>query len=182
MKIAIISDIHENFHNLLKALEIMRSSSVEKILCLGDLINPGIADVLAKSGFHVYSIWGNNDGDKILTLQVATSSGSSLEMAENIYASLVLNGCRIFMSHYPELARPMAKSGEFDAVFYGHDHIQSQEYVGECLVLNPGELSAHKTGLATFAFFDTDTSQAEFINIPDPMTLKTPYVKKHLGE
>ena len=47
MKIAIISDIHENFHNLILALESMATHNIEQILCLGDLMNSGIAKILA---------------------------------------------------------------------------------------------------------------------------------------
>lgn len=55
----------------------------------------------------------------------------------------------------------MAKSGDYDAVFYGHDHIKNMEVVWDCLLLNPWEVSAHKTHTATYAVYDTDSNTAE---------------------
>ena len=176
MKIAIISDIHENQHNLLKALEICRRNEIEKILCLGDLINPGIAKVLADSDVPVFSIWGNNDGEKVFITRISLAPGSSLTMGDNTYAFLEEDNRKIFITHYPELAEPIARSGVVEAVFYGHDHIKRQDYLSECLIVNPGELSAHMTGEATFAIFDTGHNQAGIFTIPDAVSLKTGYV------
>ena len=176
MKIAVISDIHENFHNLMKALEMMRENDVEYILCLGDLINPGIAQVLANCELPVFSIWGNNDGDKVMIVNLCHELDSNLKMGDKTYATLEIDGRKIFLTHYPELAKPMAESGNFDAVFYGHDHTKSQETIQDCIVINPGEISAHKTREATFVIYDTYTNQVDFLIVPDSITLRTSYV------
>jgi putative phosphoesterase len=173
MKIAIISDIHENSHNLVKALEFCHKYSVEKILCLGDLINPGIAKTLASGDVPVFSIWGNNDGDKVFITKISMAPDSQLTVNDRTYAFLEEGGRKIFITHYPELAEPIAKSGDFDAVFYGHDHLKHQSRIGDCLVLNPGEISAHKTGEATFAIYDTDHNKAGIFTIQEAATLKT---------
>jgi uncharacterized protein len=60
MKLAIISDIHENFHNLVLALEEIEKRKCSQIICLGDLMNTGIAKVLAKAPIPVLCLWGNN--------------------------------------------------------------------------------------------------------------------------
>jgi len=65
MKIAIISDIHENFHNLILALQEIEKHDIEQIICLGDLMNAGIAKILATQKIPVFMIWGNNDGEKV---------------------------------------------------------------------------------------------------------------------
>ena len=53
MKIAIISDIHENFHNLILALQEIQKREVEQIICLGDLMNAGVAKVMATQAIPV---------------------------------------------------------------------------------------------------------------------------------
>jgi predicted phosphodiesterase len=82
MKLAIISDIHENFHNLTLFFKTIEKSNIyiHKILFLGDFINNGIAKILASSPIPVYAIWGNNDGDKVAITKTALSSGSNLEV------------------------------------------------------------------------------------------------------
>jgi predicted phosphodiesterase len=41
MRIAIISDIHSNLEALIRALEIIGQHSVDKIVCLGDIVGYG---------------------------------------------------------------------------------------------------------------------------------------------
>lgn len=176
MKVAVISDIHENFHNLFKALEIMPALGVTRIWCLGDLMNTGVAHVLAHCGLPTFCIWGNNDGDKVSIVGVAMNSEGRLQMAPQTYALVEAAGRNVFLTHYPDLAGPMARSRDFDAVFYGHDHRAHQEVVGGCLVANPGEVSAHKTGEATFAVYDPECNSVQFVAIPDALSLRTDYV------
>lgn len=176
MKIAVISDIHENFHNLLLALERSKSEKVEAIICLGDLMNAGIAKVLAIQEVPVYMIWGNNDGEKVDIVKTAFRKNSQLEVSMNVYDFLDLGGRKIFISHYDDLAVPMAKSGLYDAVFYGHNHIMSQNIEGNTLVVNPGELAAQKSGVASFAIYDTSENTVELIELEGSISLKSDLV------
>lgn len=165
MKIALISDIHENFHNLHVALDMIKKEKCNKIICLGDFINPGIVKILAHFEIPTHAIWGNNDGDKVAIMNIALSKDSHLTMSADSYDIVDIDGKHIFLTHNPLLAKPMAKSGDFDAVFYGHVHDTYREYIGKCLVLNPGEISAHITGTATLALYDTKTNTAEIVTL-----------------
>ncbi len=173
MKIAIISDIHENFHNLILALESMSEHDIEQILCLGDLMNSGIAKILASQDIPTHMIWGNNDGDKVEITLAAKREKSSLSISTTIYDFVEFDGKNIFLSHYDDLAKPMAKSGEYDAVFFGHNHIQSTEKVNNCWVVNPGELAALKTRKATYAIYDTLSDEIQIIELKNSVSLKT---------
>jgi putative phosphoesterase len=150
----------------------VKTQGAERILCLGDLINPGIARDLSQSEIPVLCVWGNNDGDVYEILQFARSDGSVLEMSKEKYAQLEIDGKRIFISHYPEIAEPLAYSGHYDVVFHGHTHRQYQKMVDNCLLLCPGELSTHVTGLATFAIYDTQSHQAEIIEVEGAVNWK----------
>lgn len=182
MKIGIISDIHENFHNLFLALEICRDEEVDHLLCLGDMINPGIAMALAKCGLPTNGIWGNNDGDKVLITRFALHPKSQLTMSDKTYDFVELDGQRIFITHYPELAQPMAQSGLYDLVCYGHDHQQFYDKVGDCHVVNPGELSGHLTGLVSFAIYDTALGEVAFHELPEAVIVRTELMAKYLGQ
>ena len=85
---------------------------------------------------------------------------------------------KIFISHFHDLADSMAKSGDFDAVFYGHDHIKNRKMIDNCLVVNPGEISAHKTGRATYAIYETRNNSVEFFEVENSVTLRTEVVRK----
>lgn len=180
MKIAIISDIHENFHNLVLFLKQVKDYDVQKIIFLGDFMNNGIAKTLASSDIPVISIWGNNDGDKVAITKTALSEKSNLTVGFDTFDFLEIDDRKIFITHYPSLAKPMAKSGDFDAVFYGHDHKKNIDKINDCIIVNPGEISAHKTKNASFALYDTKTNEAEIINIKEAVSVKTKEAAEHL--
>ncbi|MFA5994155.1 MAG: metallophosphoesterase [Parcubacteria group bacterium] len=182
MKIAIISDIHENFHNIILALKRIEQEKCEQIIFLGDFMNNGVAKVLATSKIPVFAVWGNNDGDKSVITKTSLNPSSNLTVSDSIYDFLEFGGKRIFATHYPDIAKPMAKSGEYDAVFYGHNHLKNEEKIGNCLVVNPGEISAHKTGKATFAIYDTESNSIEFITLDNSITLLTDEVEDYLKQ
>lgn len=179
MKIAIISDVHDNAHNLVLALEKITSyGDIKKILFLGDFVGAAISGLLCASPIPVFAIWGNNDGDKSLITKFSLEEGSSLEVGFETYDILEIDERKIFLSHFPLIAKSMAKSGDYDAVFYGHNHLKNKEKVGDCLVINPGEIGAYKTGVPTFAIYDTKTNDAEIIEIEGGITTNTKLSKE----
>jgi len=183
MKIVIIADIHDNAHNLVMAFKKIYSyRDIDEIIFLGDFVGAAIAGLLCSSIIPVFAIWGNNDGDKALITKFANKDDSNLEIGFDVFDILELDNRKIFLSHYPLLAKPMAKSGEFDAVFYGHNHLKNKEVIGECLVLNPGEIGAYKTGIASFAIYDTKTNDAEIIEIEGSITTNTEESQKMFKE
>ncbi len=180
MKIAIISDIHDNSHNLVCALEIIEKKKAKQIIFLGDFIANGIAKILAASKIPVFAIWGNNDGDKPVLIKTSLAKGSNLTITENVYDSLEFDKRKIFITHYPDLAKPKAQSGKYDAVFYGHNHLKNQDKIDDCLVVNPGEIAAQKTGKSTFVIYETKDNSVEFVEIKKPISVMTDKVRKHL--
>lgn len=64
------------------------------------------------------------------------------------------------MVHRPSQAREMAKSGQYDLIFYGDNHKAWEEKVGDCQLINPGTL-AGLFAMATFAVYDTMTRKAD---------------------
>ena len=71
-----------------------------------------------------------------------------------------IEGKRIGFVHFPAEAKKMAQSGNYDLVFYGHTHRAWDEKVGECHMINPGELAGHFYK-ATLAVYDTTPGSLE---------------------
>jgi putative phosphoesterase len=109
--------------------------------------------------------------------KTSLKKGSNLTMSNNNYHFLEFDGRKIFISHFHDLVDSMAKSGDFDAVFYGHNHIKDERMIGDCIVVNPGEISASKTGKASYAIYNTEDNKVEFFEVKNSMTLKTDIVK-----
>jgi len=105
-----------------------------------------------------------------------------MTIADNVYDFLEIENRKIFITHYPDLAKPMAKSGEFDAVFYGHNHIKNKDRVGNCLVVNPGEVSGHKNSQISFAIYDTEKNDADIVDVEGGVFVKNKEVEEYLNE
>ena len=164
MKIVIISDSHDNIWKLAEAMPHLAGADV--VLHCGDLISPFMIKRLSEGlgDIPVHLVWGNNDGDKSLVTQLAEVAGSITVHGDSAF--LEIDGIKIAINHYPENARKEAELGKFDLVCYGHDHTANQEWVGETLLLNPGELMG-MNGPSTFAIFDTKTSEITWIELAD---------------
>ena len=180
MKIAIASDFHENLHNTILFLEKAKELSVEKLILLGDYTSPGTVKLLINSNLPIAMIWGNNDGEKVVITKLALAHRDMVHLANTTYDSLEINGRKIFITHYDDLAKPMAESGDFDAVFYGHNHQKNITHLEDCLIVNPGEICALRTGMASFAIYDTKTNSAKIIDLKNSISTKTELTMPHI--
>jgi putative phosphoesterase len=162
MKIAVLSDSHDNIWKLRAAIPHLREA--EAILHCGDLCAPFMIRELAEPlpDTPIHAVWGNNDGDTFLTARVA-SSFPNVEL-HGILAEVEIDGLKIAVNHYPRIAEGLAASGSYDLVCYGHDHQAQDRWVGECLLLNPGELMG-MSGVSSFAMLSTTDRSIERIEV-----------------
>ena len=158
MQIAVISDIHDNIWKLESVLSRIAASEAQVLVFCGDFCAPftlkQIADSFAGS---VHCVFGNNDGDQWLLSRIAAGAGNVT--LHGALAELTVDGRRIAVNHYPEIAQGLAASGRYDAVFFGHSHERHLTRVGDALLLNPGEVMG-RFGVSTYALYDTVTGQA----------------------
>ena len=72
---------------------------------------------------------------------------------------------------------------ELQFYFYGHDHIIKNDKEKQTIIVNPGELGAQKSGVASFAVYDTQDNTATIIELKDTISLKSDlvdaYFKQH---
>ena len=154
-----MSDAHDNWANLEKAIAIVNERGCEVLLFAGDLIAPPGLAVLEQFKGSVKLVWGNNEGE-IVGITKMCAASDKLELCGDTFEG-TLGGVRIFMNHYPRLAELAAKSGEFDLSICGHTHEYEERKVGECVLLNPGEVQGYKTGEAGFVVWDTERESGE---------------------
>jgi putative phosphoesterase len=164
MKIAILSDSHDNWQNLEKAIKIVNKNKCEILLFAGDLITPSALPMILEKfkGREGHLIFGNNEGEKFGYTKLALES-KRFTLHGDTYEGEI-DGVKIFMNHYPRIAELAAKSGEFDLVIHGHNHTAKDEKVGNTILLNPGEIKGVK-GQASFAVFDTKTKEVKEMKI-----------------
>jgi len=165
MKIAIISDTHDNVPNLEKALKWMKDNNIEALIHCGDLCAPSILKTILAPQFAgpIHMVFGNVE-DRDLTSKLAqkfnhvTHHGDVGETEIDDPAESDVK--KIAFVHFPEKGKELAESGNYDIVFYGHTHKPWEEKVNGIRLVNPGTL-AGMFNKATFAVYDTKTDELE---------------------
>lgn len=175
MKIAILSDSHDNIVNLAKALKFINKEKTKIIIHCGDLCAPSIlTEVLAPNFKGQIHLVHGNVGDPELLEKVAkqyknasprTQRGAWVKV-HGYTGKVILDNKKIAFTHFINNARKLAQSGQFDIVFYGHSHKPWEEKLTTnnrqhtTRLVNPGTVGGmfYK---ATFAIYDTQTNKLE---------------------
>ena len=158
MRLAILSDIHDNIWALDRALQ--RTANSDALLVLGDLCAPfTMAMLVERFAGPIHVVWGNNDGDRLRIAEQARRGDTTLH---GEFVDLMLAGRRVALTHYPHIGHAVARNGDYDLVCYGHNHQRAQSQAGATLLLNPGEVMG-RFGVSSIALYDTDTAAAEII-------------------
>ena len=161
MKIGVISDTHDNLPKIEKAVNLFNRKEVKLVLHAGDFISPFTANELEKLNCRLVGVFGNNDGEKFLLRARIERIG---EIAEDV-KTLELNGRKIIITHKDLLVEPLARSGMYDLVVYGHTHKPDIRKVDGTLVVNPGEAGGGLYGRSTVAIVDLEKMEAELVEI-----------------
>ncbi|MCB0416582.1 MAG: metallophosphoesterase family protein [Bdellovibrionales bacterium] len=157
MKIAVLSDSHDRLDHLAAVLTDVAGCECERLFFLGDFCAPFSLAALAE-GFAgpIDAVFGNNDGDVFLLCRIA-SKHPHVTLHQPL-AELEVAGKKVALQHYPEIARRLAESGAYDAVFSGHDHQRYVHRLNEgdrVLWANPGEIMG-RFGPPSWGLWDTE--------------------------
>ena len=157
MKIAVISDSHDNRIKFKQAAQLARQHQAQAILHCGDIVAPSTLKEARDTGLPIHAIHGNNTGDLVMMNRIAGKPENQLSYYGQD-AEIKLAERKIFLVHYPHYARAMALTGDYDLVCYGHDHTYHESQVtnikGEqTLLVNPGSV-AGLDGPASFMLVD----------------------------
>lgn len=169
MKIAVLSDIHDHLDKLERVLTDIKKKNIEAIIFCGDLVSPFTTGVLAKADLPTYACLGNNDEDHIGMMKKGGERFTWFHLSQE-FGQTELDGKKIALCHYPKLGELLARSEEYDVVFYGHTHISHNETVGMTLLVNPGAVCGinFEKGtydVSSYAIYDTETNTAEIVEI-----------------
>ena len=163
MKLAIISDIHNNELNLKKVLDFCAEKKIEKIICCGDLASQETLDFLCDNfAGEIFYTFGNMDNDHLRNFEFVPEYKNAKLFKD--FGETEIANKKIAFVHFPNKAKKLAESGKYDFVFFGHTHKPWEEMVGKCKMLNPGNVTGDLYP-PTFAIWNTDTDKFELIRI-----------------
>lgn len=169
MKICIVSDSHDHRGRLAAAVEDARRLGAEAILHCGDVVAPSTLHAIMPTGLPIHVIHGNNAGDTFHMCRLAQNSGGQVQY-HGQDASLILDGRRVFLVHYPHYARAIALTGDYDLVCNGHEHHAHIIQVanirgGHTLMIDPGSVGG-VSGPATYVVGDLGTMEFVIRRVP----------------
>ena len=161
MKIAVISDSHDNLATIQKAIIWLNKQKIKILLHCGDVCSPGTLKEIAKTfKGKVYLSFGNVDGDRFNMLKPKAEGKLKNVVFCGDSGKITIAGKRIAFCHFPLVAQGLAVSKKYDFVFYGHTHRPWEEKIDKTRLVNPGTL-AGMFNKATFAVYDTKTDKLE---------------------
>ena len=163
MKIAIISDTHNNLHNIQAVRQVLLAEKIDAIIHCGDLTEAEVLDYFGD--FPLYCVFGNGDfamkvEQHIRWLNPANQADDNLD--------LVLGSKKVFVTHghvHSSLKKAI-DSEQYDYVFHGHTHRFKDELVGKTRVINPGSLGGKKVEDRSFVILDFESGELKRIIEP----------------
>ncbi len=158
MKIAIISDTHNNIANIQALrLELLRHEISIVIHC-GDFTEPEVLDYLGD--FNLFCVYGNGDyppdiREHLNWMDQHNKSGEFLEFS--------LAGKTFFVTHGHKryLLEDAIQSDTYDFVLHGHTHRFRDVKFKKTRVINPGALGGKKVEERSYVILDLETDSLE---------------------
>jgi putative phosphoesterase len=156
MKLAIISDIHDNLVNLKKCLNWCEQEKIGQLICLGDVTNGETLRLISeKFKNKIYLVRGNLE----IYDEQETRLYANVEYCGRIGRAEIGNK-KIGLCHEPYLIEEVIKSGKCDLIFYGHTHKPWEMKKRGIKCFNPGTLGGVFTK-ATFAVWNAENNDLE---------------------
>jgi len=152
MRLAIISDTHDNLENLKKFFDFVKREKIEILIHCGDVCNGETLKEIEKNFDKIFLSLGNADIKESILKEAKKTKIFEKEGKIEI-DKLKIGFCHAFNLKEKELEN-------FDFYFFGHTHWPFLKKEKSCILANPGNLA----GLyfkASFAILDTETKNLQ---------------------
>jgi len=160
MRIALISDTHNDQNKIKQALAKLQQEHITTVLHAGDVTSARMLRL-----FKAFDVWvarGNMDHDPALNATVHELFGAQ-RLA--VIHKLTLDGHTLTLVHNGESAagRELIQSRDYDYVIHGHSHHPRDETLAGTRVINPGALGNTRWRRPTFAILDLATGDLSWV-------------------
>jgi len=165
MKLLIFSDTHDRVSKIPLITKAVVNEKPNIIIHLGDFVSPFFVNQLFQNikkeanVERIILVKGNNDGD----IDFLNSVCQRLEIKLfTEYFSEKIENKSILAIHKPDFVEQLAKSGEFDYIFYGHTHKKEIKNVHSTIIANPGTASGYLADESTYLTLELLDGKIEF--------------------
>ena len=151
MKIAVISDTHDNLKMTKRFIEDVSVYSPDYMIHLGDIVSPFVIPILSELAIPGIFVKGNNDGDTDYLGEMCYNSGFKFVIPP--YKSKLAKK-NIVITHRPLKSEKFDFTG-VDYYLYGHTHFNEISRTDNMYIINPGTVSGFVSGKSTYIILDT---------------------------
>lgn len=163
MLVALLSDIHDHTTHLLLALHAAEEQGCTHMIYLGDMATIQTFHTLRNEWeHHIDLVLGNNEYE-IYAFREAARLWPRTKLHDN-EATITLDNRKLFFCHLPGPAMQAARTGKYDAVFFGHTHVPEISTKGYTLVANPGEVYGRQ-GKPSIGIYDTSDNTVKILPV-----------------
>jgi uncharacterized protein len=162
MHIGIVSDTHNRYRTVEKALGLLRQRGVTTVLHCGDIEDAAVVEQFR--GLDAHFVFGNCDTERAELREAMTAAGVRLHEP---FGHLEVDGKNIAFLHGDDgrLLRDLITGGAYDYLFHGHTHQRRDERIGPTRVVNVGAL--HRARPKTFGVLDPGSGELEIVPIEE---------------
>lgn len=159
MKLAIISDTHDEEERTKRALRKINAISPDKVVHCGDLTSAKMLSLF--KGLDIVQVLGNCDSGPSLNHEAVKLGLNPIDYT----AEFKLADKSFFVAHgnNANTVRHAISSQAFDFVLHGHTHVANDETFDKTRIVCPGAL--HSANFYSFAVIDLSNDEVEFITI-----------------
>lgn len=162
MKIAIISDTHNNHLNVMRALDLIKNNKTSVLIHCGDITSvETLKIILDNFNGLIYASLGNGDIDNDF---ISFFKQNKKIFIFDSFGEIKFNNIEIAITHFPDKAFSLVAKLKYKYIFYGHTHKPWIEKINHTTILNPGNLA----GLIynpTFAICDLEKLNCKLMRI-----------------
>ena len=159
MRIAVVSDTHNNLRNVQRIVELINAAGVERVVHTGDITQAATLTLLARLSAPLVGVYGNNDRER--EALEAAAAEHAMRLVDGTL-SFEAGGRRVGVVHDPyEIDAGFVAA--HDVVLHGHNHRLVLERRGATLLFNPGECAGMLSGHNAVGIVDLARLEIELL-------------------
>ena len=158
MRIAVVSDTHNNLRNVTRIVELLNAARVERVVHTGDITQARTLEVLARLHAPLVGVYGNNDEREEIA---PVAAQFAMQLVEG-HLSFEAAGRRVGVIHDP-FHIDDALVAAHDLVLHGHTHRLVLARRGSALLFNPGECAGMLDGHNAVGVVDLAKLEVELL-------------------